>query len=151
MRSTRQPCCTWHHNVTLQAMMDARGFGVRACYIAPDSEAQDSALSWRDHAPWHAPHRGEGVYEQQSCEAKTRQARKKKGTPSPRRAHVIRLPPGIDMWKLQSKWRSLSFASGSWRAFQRSPGRAMPAARRNTCWMLTTAGLTLKACNGMPS
>ena len=46
---------TWRDNVTLQAMMDAHGFGVRVYYIAPDSETEDSALSWRDHTPSELP------------------------------------------------------------------------------------------------
>ena len=35
----------WGDNVTLQAMLDAHGFGVRVYYIAPDTEAEDYALS----------------------------------------------------------------------------------------------------------
>ena len=38
-------------------MMDAHGFGIRVYYIAPDGEAQDCALSWRDHTPNENPKR----------------------------------------------------------------------------------------------
>ena len=45
----------WGDNVTLQALMDAHGFGIRVYYLAPGGNAVDSALSWRDHTPSDNP------------------------------------------------------------------------------------------------